>query len=97
MLMEGKMAVLAPVRIQGRIVQHLVNRGSKSERTELLLDTPDDELELRVLDSSPFSYADLEDLLGRQVEIEGYLENRVLFLRELPRLLTLAASRHAAG
>jgi hypothetical protein len=60
-------------RVTGRASLATVRRGTASEHTGVVLDTPEgDRLILIRLGSNPFEIEESRNLVGREVEVEGY-------------------------
>jgi len=60
-------------KVKGRVSLATVRRGTASEHTGVVLDTPEgDRLILVRLGSNPFEIEESRDLAGRELEVEGY-------------------------
>ncbi len=60
-------------RVKGRVSLATVRRGTASEHTGVVLDTPEgDRLILIRLGSNPFEIDESRNLAGRELEVEGY-------------------------
>ncbi len=59
------------MRLKGKLIKHLVARGSKSEHDAVLIKTADGEFRLRRVEGNPFYDPVLESLVGKYVTLEG--------------------------
>ena len=60
-------------RVKGHVSLATVRRGTASEHTGVVLDTPEgDRLILIRLGSNPFEIESSQNLAGRELEVEGY-------------------------
>jgi hypothetical protein len=60
-------------KVKGRVSLATVRRGTASEHTGVVLDTPEGERLILVrLGSNPFEIEDSRNLAGREMEVEGY-------------------------
>jgi hypothetical protein len=68
------------MNFRGRVVVQSVARGSKSERTAVMLKTPQQDYVLRREGGNPFRDPELDDLVGHTIEGEGILHDYVLIM-----------------
>ena len=60
-------------KVKGRVSMATVRRGTASEHTGVVLETPEgDRLILIRLGSNPFEIEESRNLAGRELEVEGY-------------------------
>ncbi len=75
----------APVRGSGLVVAKVINRGSKSERTAVELQTPDGTHRICRAHGNPLADAVLERLVGAEIRFEGRFVDGVLVLDKWSR------------
>jgi hypothetical protein len=68
------------VRRRGEVLQHRVARGSKSERTAVVLRTGAREYVLRRLGGHPFNDPVLKELVGKTIECDGTIHDYTLIV-----------------
>jgi hypothetical protein len=68
------------VEFRGLVTRRRVARGSKSERTAVVLRTPERNFVLRRQGGHPFRDPRLEALVGKTVECDGFLHGSVLIM-----------------
>ena len=69
---------------RGRVAKKTVNKGSRSEREAVVLETNDQgPLVMRRPEGNPFSDPVLDKLVGSDVELQGDLYNGELFITDI--------------
>ena len=68
------------MKYRGLVIKELVAVGSKSEHEAVMLEMNGDRLELRRMGANPFHDTMLDQLVGKDVEIEGYIYNGKLIV-----------------
>jgi hypothetical protein len=64
-----------PRSFSGKVVRERVASGSKSEHVAICIDLRDRRLKLRRIGGNPFADAELHQLLGKRICVEGELLN----------------------
>lgn len=76
---SAKKQVRQVVRLQGHVTSEPVRKGTGSEHVGVVLETAGGERLLLVrLGGNPFDDSDTRELVGREVEVEGYRIGREL-------------------
>ncbi len=71
------------VELAGEVRRRLVNAGSKSEHSAVVLDTPDGATyELRAPGGNPFETGDLDRLVGQEIVTRGVLADQTLLMQD---------------
>ena len=68
------------MKFRGQVVAQPIARGSKSERTAVMLKTPRRDYVLRREGGNPFLDPELDDLVGHTIEGEGIVHGYVLIM-----------------
>jgi len=68
------------MQYRGNVVRQRTGAGSKSEHQAVVLLTPDGELKLRRPGGNPFHDAELEKLVGREIDCDGEVHQGQLLL-----------------
>ena len=66
--------------VTGHVRRQLVSAGSKSEHEAIVIGTADDDYVLRRMDGNPFFDPLLDELVGKDLEVEGEVEGRNLII-----------------
>jgi hypothetical protein len=72
------------VTMTGYVAKAPFAQGSKSEHEALKISSASEEYYLRVVNQNPFEVAtEFRDLIGKHVRVNGYVQGKVLFARDL--------------
>ena len=81
-MMVGEVTSEFSMQIKGRVIKEVVAKGSKSERSAVLLDTGKKQYVLRRPGENPYSDPILDDLVGKNISATGNLNGTTLFLSD---------------
>ena len=69
------------MEVSGTVLRKPVAKGSKSERSAIVLATASCEYVLRIMGGHPFSDPRLADLVGKRIRAEGEVTGNTFLLR----------------
>jgi hypothetical protein len=70
------------MNFKGRVIKDVVAKGSKSERSAVVLDTGKEQYVLRRPGENPYSDPALDDLIGKNISATGNVNGNTLFLSD---------------
>ena len=70
------------MQLKGKVIREVVGKGSKSERSSVMLDTGDKKYVLRRMGGNPYSDPDLDKLVGKDIEAEGNVTGYTLIMSD---------------
>lgn len=70
------------MQFKGRVIRELVAKGSKSERSAVLLDTGKKQYVLRRIGGVPFDDPDVNKLVGKNISAVGNVTGSTLMMTD---------------